>query len=138
MPMSNTPSVVSIRIRYWRAAYYLLLVAWVGCAVLVMKKIRAGVITNYGADLTQPAWLYVAFRDLHGSGRLRLLNRFVGSTPERAALSIFFVGVATEVSQRYWPSGFFAGRFDPFDIVAYALGIGTLSIRQTLPYLRKR
>lgn len=103
----------------------MLLGAWVGCAALVMKRVRAGFITNYGADLTQPAWLYIAFRDLHGSGRLRLLHRYVGSTAEVAALSIFVVGAATEVSQRYWPGGFFAGRFDPLDIVAYAVGIGT-------------
>lgn len=60
--MSNALSGASRRIRYWRVAYYLLLVAWLGCAALVMKRVRAGFITNYGADLTQPAWLYIAFR----------------------------------------------------------------------------
>jgi hypothetical protein len=89
-----------------------------------MNRVRAGFITNYGADLTQPAWFYILLRDLHGSGRRKRLTRVVGSRPETAALVIFLACVATEVSQRFWPTGLFAGRFDPYDIVAYAAGTG--------------
>jgi hypothetical protein len=109
--------------RWWRFAYYVLFVAWIGCALLVMNRVRAGFITNYGADLTQPAWLYIVCRDLHESGRLTMLTHLVGSRPETAAIVIFLGGLVTEVSQRYWPSGIFGGRFDPYDIVAYATGI---------------
>lgn len=30
----------------------------------------------------------------------------------------------TELSQYFWPHGIFAGTFDPFDILAYAVGVG--------------
>jgi hypothetical protein len=33
--------------------------------------------------------------------------------------------VATEMSQFFWPRGFFAGRFDRWDIVAYGVGLLT-------------
>jgi hypothetical protein len=51
------------------------------------------------------------------------LLRWFGRTAERAAVSIFLVGVVTEVSQLYWPRGLFGGRFDPWDIVAYGSGL---------------
>jgi hypothetical protein len=35
----------------------------------------------------------------------------------------FRASTATEVSQIFWPRGFFAGRFDPLDIVAYGAGL---------------
>ena len=110
------------RARSWRLSYYLLSVAWIDCAALGMRRIRAGFLTNYGADLAFPTWLYSVFRDMLGPGTI--LTRLVGSSPERAAVVIFVAGVATELSQLYWPNGFFAGQFDPYDIVAYAVGIG--------------
>jgi len=109
----------------WRVAYYALLVAWLGCAVLVMNRVRGGFLTNYGADVTQPAWLYIVARGLSDPGRRTRVQRWFGTTPERTAAVIFLASVLTEVSQRYWPAGLFRGRFDPLDIVAYAVGVGT-------------
>jgi hypothetical protein len=111
--------------RGWRAAYYGLLIVWVGCGVLVMNKVRGGFLTNYGADVTQPAWLYIVTRGLDEPGRRTRVQRWFGTTPERAAMVIFLAAALTEVSQRYWPAGVFPGRFDPLDIVAYAVGVGT-------------
>jgi peptidoglycan/LPS O-acetylase OafA/YrhL len=108
----------------WRIAYYTLLAVWVCDAVLVMARVRAGFFTSYAADLALPAWLYIVARHLHDSKSRSVLNRVLGRSPEMAAGALFLASVASEVSQRLWPSGFFAGRFDPFDIVAYAVGIG--------------
>jgi hypothetical protein len=55
--------------RNWRIASWALLAAWLGCAALVMNRVRGGFVTNYGADLTQPGWLYIIARDLPGSAR---------------------------------------------------------------------
>jgi len=112
------------RVRGWRVASYGLLIVWVGCAVLGMNKVRAGFLTNYGADVTQPAWLYIVTRGLDDPGRRSRVKRWFGATPERAAMVIFLAAALTEASQRVWPRGVFAGRFDPLDIVAYAVGVG--------------
>jgi len=89
-----------------------------------MSRVRGGVVTNYGADLTQPAWLYIVIRDLGRTGQMPWLTRALGRRPEATALAIFAVGTTTEVSQRYWPGGVFGGRFDPYDIGAFGAGIG--------------
>jgi hypothetical protein len=119
-------STLESQTQWWRLAYWGLFAVWIGCGILVMNRIRirCGFLTNYGADLTQPAWLYIVVRGLDGYGREIWVVRTFGTRPEKAALVIFVAGALTEVSQRYWPVGLFAGRFDPFDILAFAVGIG--------------
>lgn len=80
--------------------------------------------TSYGADLTQPAWLYITTLSLDNPARRGLIHRIFGGTPARAAASIFLGSTMTELSQYFWPHGIFAGTFDPFDILAYAVGVG--------------
>jgi hypothetical protein len=109
--------------RAWTITYWLLTAAFVGTAALNLLHIRGGFLTSYLADLTVPAWLYVIVRGLAGAGPLNALTRFIGAKPERAAISLFAASTATEISQIVWPRGFFAGRFDPLDIVAYGAGI---------------
>lgn len=110
----------------WLVAYYVLLMAFIATAALNMLHRRAGFLTNHAADLVVPAWLYISLRGLHSSrGRVTLIQRTFGRTPEIAALSLFIGSTLTEVSQRYWPHGLFAGRFDMRDIVAYAVGLAT-------------
>jgi hypothetical protein len=46
--------------------------------------------------------------------------RWFGYSPGRAASSIFLVGVVSEIGQRY---GILTGTYDPWDIVAYAVGL---------------
>src|SRR5262245_33307638 len=87
-----------------------------------MLHVRGGFFTNYAADLTCPAWLYLVFRGLHGGPR-GVFGSTLGRTPESAALSLFAASTLTEMSQRYWPHGVFSGRFDPFDILAYGVGL---------------
>lgn len=112
------------REKFWRVAYYFLFIGFLGTAALNMLHVRGGFLTNYLADLVVPPWLYVVFRGLHPPrGRRSLIQRTVGRTPEVAALSLFIASTLTEVSQRYWPRGFFSGRFDIFDVAAYAIGL---------------
>jgi len=38
---------------------------------------------------------------------------------------LFGASALTELSQFWWPQGVFSGTDDPYDIVAYAVGVGT-------------
>jgi len=109
----------------WRIAYWGLMAAFVLTAALNLLHVRGGLLTSYLADLTVPALLYVLSRELvPGKGlHPRRLLQWVGRTPGRAALVLFLASSATELSQIWWPRGFFAGRFDPLDLAAYATGL---------------
>ncbi|MBN2001007.1 hypothetical protein JW935_25910 [candidate division KSB1 bacterium] len=111
--------------RTWKVIYWALMAAFLLAATLNMLRVRAGVLTSYLADLTVPALLYVISRGLargKPSSRHHLM-RWIGRTPRRAAAVFFLASAATEVSQILWPRGLFAGRFDPWDIVAYGVGL---------------
>jgi hypothetical protein len=112
-----------MNMRGWTFAYWLLWSCFYLTAALTMLHIRAGFVTSYLADLTVPALLYVMSRGLVTGKWRNLLMRWLGRTPERAASFFFLASTATEVSQIYWPRGFFAGRYDPWDIVAYGAGL---------------
>lgn len=107
----------------WSFAYRMLQASFLLTAALTLLHIRAGFVTSYLADLTVPALLYVVSRGLATGKRRNFLMRWVGRTPERGASFLFLASTATEVSQIYWPRGFFAGRYDPWDIVAYGAGL---------------
>ena len=109
--------------RAWTITYWLLTAAFVGTAALNLLHVRGGFLTSYLADLTVPAWLYVIVRGLAGVRPSNPLTRFIGANAERAAIALFVASTATEISQIVWPHGFFAGRFDPLDIIAYGVGI---------------
>lgn len=110
--------------RAWLVTYWSLFVAFLGTAALNMLGMRAGFFTNHAADLVVPAWLYVASRGLHSSsGRTTLIQRTVGSSPELAASSLLVASAITEFSQLVWPRGLFSGRFDWWDLAAYASGL---------------
>lgn len=110
--------------RGWIYAYWFLTAIFVGTAALNLLHARAGFFTNYLADLAVPAWLYVIMRGLAGKRTTLFFAPWIGATPERAAIVLFVASAASELSQRWWPRGFFAGHFDPLDIAAYAIGIG--------------
>jgi hypothetical protein len=94
-------------------------------AALNMLHVRAGFLTSYLADLTVPALLYVVARKPTATGARSQwpFMRWLGTTPERAALTFFFASAVTEVSQIFWPRGIFSGRFDPWDVAAYGVGL---------------
>jgi hypothetical protein len=107
----------------WRVASIVCLGAYLVAAALNMTHTAAGFATNHLADIAGPAWLYIISRGLGAPHRHTRIRRLVGATAERAAAILFLASTATEISQRFWPSGPFPGRFDPFDIGAFALGI---------------
>jgi len=109
--------------RYWQAASWVLLAGFLLAAALNITATAAGFATNHLADVTGPAWLYIAIRGLAEPHRGTRIQRLFGRTPQRAALLLFLASSATEVTQLFWPSGLFRGRFDPWDIVAFAAGI---------------
>ncbi|MBK8649664.1 MAG: hypothetical protein IPN16_24615 [Gemmatimonadetes bacterium] len=93
-------------------------------AALNMLHVRAGVLTNYAADLVVPALLYVMLRGLaEAAPRPSFLRRWIGTTPARAGTVLFLASAVTEVSQRAWPHGIFSGRFDPWDLFAFGAGL---------------
>ena len=116
------PNTDSAR-RAWTVAHWFLTVTFVATAVISTQRISAGFLSNYAADLTCPAWLYIGIRGLTGSRPSRL-GRYFGATPERAAFFLFGGSTLTELSQIWWPRGFFSGTYDPYDIVAYGAGVG--------------
>jgi len=108
----------------WGIAWWILLGGWVLGGGLTMARVRGGFLTSYLADLTNPPWLYIVFRELAGpKARVVRPLRWLGATPERAAASIFLVGTVAELKTFWWPAGPFAGTFDPLDIAAYGVGL---------------
>ena len=112
---------------YWAIAYWTLLAGSVIGVVLNMNRVRGGFLTNYLADVAFPPWYYIYIRGLWPKKerlpRLILFGDWFGRSPERASISIFAVGTAMELSTIYWPHGLFAGTYDPWDIIAYSLGL---------------
>lgn len=117
--------------RWWKIAHRLLFGGFLLTAALNILHIRAGFLTNHAADLVVPAWLYVVARGLDGKARrVTLMQRTIGRSPEMAALALFVASTATEVSQRFWPHGLFAGRFDLLDILAYGAGLAAVYVAE--------
>ena len=116
-----------MRTKSWTIAYWILLICWVIGAALFMARVKGGFLTNYLSDLTFPAWFYIYIRGLSTTDnklpRLLVFKDWFGSSPQRALISILFVGIISEVKTFYWPTGIITGTFDYLDIVAYALGL---------------
>lgn len=119
-------SIATLRNRIgWIIAYWTLLAGWILGAGLSMARVQAGFLSSYLADLLFPPWFYILVRGLAPQRpKTSVLMAWFGHSAERAAISIFLVGVVSELSSRYWPRGIFPGTYDPWDIVAYAVGLG--------------
>ena len=116
-----------MRKKSWAIAYWILLISWVTGAALFMARVKAGFLTNYLSDLTFPAWFYIYIRGLSSTDnrlpRLLFFKEWFGLSPQRALISILFVGIISEAKTLYWPTGIISGTFDFIDILAYALGL---------------
>ena len=109
----------------WSVALIVLFFAFSTAAALNFLRVSGGFLTNYCADITGPAYLYIIYRELYQLKRSNnSITRFIGSTPETCALVMFTGSTFTEISQYYWPHGIFNGYFDPLDILAFAVGVG--------------
>ena len=113
------------RDRAWLVVYWILMASFLLAAALNLGRVSGGFLTSHLADLTVPALLYVLARERAPGKRMafRRATQWLGRTPERAAIVLLLASAGTEVSQAVWPRGIFAGRFDPWDIVAYATGL---------------
>jgi len=125
--------------KYWIISYWTLFIFWLIGAILDMNHFHGGLLTNYLADLTFPAWFYIFIRGLTKNTkslpRLLLVGDWFGRTPERASISIFIVGAFSELKTFFWPHGILSGTFDPFDILAYAVGLAACYLFDKLtPY----
>ena len=108
--MSTLPRRCAILLNIYFVAIF------VGIGGLQMYRVDAGLLTDYGADLFAPPYLYVIVRQ----GRLRLRSL--------TALSVVLGGCYLwEWMQRYdlagTPFAITRGRFDPFDLLAYTVGL---------------
>ncbi|MBN2426586.1 MAG: hypothetical protein JXR46_10525 [Calditrichaceae bacterium] len=112
---------------YWKIAFWILFFSWVTGASLFIARVKAGFFTNYLSDLTFPPWFYIYIRGLSTSDyripQLILFRDWFGISPERAFISILFVGTITELKTLYWPTGIISGTFDPIDILSYSVGL---------------
>jgi len=123
-PMSTMPRRYVVLLNIYFVAVF------VGIGGLQMYRVNAGVLTNYGADLFAPPYLYVMLRD----GRLRLRSL--------TALSMVLGGCYLwESMQRYdlagTPFAITRGSFDPFDLLAYTVGLTGIYVADVL-WLRRR
>jgi len=122
--MSSTSALTNEHQQMWRSVEWILFAIWLVDAALVMTRHHVGFFTNYAADITMPAWLYVIIRARHPSSRIAPLRFLASRPPGVIATLVFLASAATEVSQYFWPRGLFPGTFDPLDIVAYGAGVG--------------
>jgi hypothetical protein len=93
-------------------------------AVLNMLRWRVPFLTTQAADIFCPAFLYIMTRKLSWREKPSIVGGALGRTPEIAAGALFLASAATEISQKYYQHGLFPGTYDPWDIGAYALGVG--------------
>lgn len=100
------------------------LVAFVGIGGMQMYHVNGGVITSYGADLLAPPILYFSFREGYRIPRAARVWRL---GPMASLLTVFSGCALWEWSQRHdfsgTPLAIAAGRFDPLDLLAYAVGL---------------
>lgn len=105
---------MSRRYRLFLNVYFV--AVFVGIGGLQMYRVNAGFLTNYGADLLAPPYMYLMLRG--GRFHLRSLS----------ALAVMLGGCFLwEWMQRYdltgTPLAITRGSFDPFDLLAYTLGL---------------
>ncbi len=107
-----------------RLLYYAVTAAALGIGLLQARGIAGGFVTNYGADLVGPAWLYLPIR--LGRSPVSLLTKHI-PPPSIVGAVLFMACVAWEVCQLFdlsgTPLGLTRGRFDPLDIVSYAASL---------------
>jgi hypothetical protein len=101
-------------------------VVFVGIGGLQMYHVDAGLLTDYGADLLAPPWMYLSLRGR--PRRASRLKRVLGLwRPLRRLIFVLAGCFVWEWLQRYdfsgTPLAITRGRFDPFDLLAYTLGL---------------
>ena len=83
---------------------------------LQMCHIHGGLLTDYGADAFGTAWVYATMR----LGR-SVIQRGRPASARYSAIVVFLLCLTWELGQR---AHVVPGRFDPFDIMTYAVTLG--------------
>jgi hypothetical protein len=123
----------------WRVASILLLAVWIVTAILNMRRVHVPFVTTHLADVAPPAWLYIGLRGLDGWQRGRRWSlKLLACSPELAAGVLFAGATMTELSQAYWPTRLFRGRYDSLDVLAFAVGIGACYVVDKQALRRQR
>ena len=98
-----------------RVFYAAMMIAALAIGALQTFHVRAGILTNYGADVFGTAWLYDMFRQgrtIFGRGR---------AMSAVATAAFVFIGCAgSEFAQAL---DLVSGVFDPLDLLAFALSV---------------
>jgi hypothetical protein len=127
----------------WSEQVFLNWLTWIGFVAamisvgLQMGGVNGGFFTNYLADLAGPVWMYGILRQK----KTVLKNVFSKiATPARAAILVFLVGTAWEACQTFdfsgTPLSITRGRFDPLDIVCYAVSLAACYIADQVYAMR--
>lgn len=108
-------------------AFYLGSVALaLGVGALQMFQVRAGFLTNYGADIFGTAWFYALFRQGKTLYPRRQLSPVITS-------AVVLLGCAAWEFGQMWR--LVPGTYDPFDLLAYGSTVLACLIvdRQVVP-----
>ena len=100
-----------------RIFYVAAITSALAVGALQMFHIHGGLLTDYGADVFGTAWLYAMTRQ---GLTIVQRGRTLGAGP--SAVIVFLCCALSELGQKWH---LFPGRFDPFDLLAYA---GTLLV----------
>jgi hypothetical protein len=108
--------------RFEKPLAYLGWIVFIAVALLQMWNVRAGFISNYGADSIAPLMLYYSART-----NKTLLSKLFKRTPSelQTLLTLWFLCVLWEIAQKFDLSGtvliITKGTFDYWAILAYTL-----------------
>lgn len=111
--MSSPPPVHPLPTRAGRIFYRAAIATALAVGALQMYRVHGGLLTDYGADVFGTAWLYALARQ----GRT-IFQRGRTLSSGSAAIIVFLLCALSEFGQRWH---IVPGRFDPFDLAAYAL-----------------
>src|SRR5262245_12954671 len=118
MTLSDSRRSVGISSRATRAGrmFYRISMCLALCiGALQMYRVRAGFVTDYGADLLGTVWLYAMTRL-----GWTIVQRGRAASGGAAALIVFALCTLSECAQR---SRLFPGRYDPYDILAFGVAV---------------
>jgi hypothetical protein len=101
--------------RAGRWFYRIALATALTVGLLQMYHVRAGLLTNYGADVFGTMWLYAMTRL-----GWTVVQRGRTASPQLSAAIVFFACGASEFGQRlHWVPGY----YDPWDVIAFGLSV---------------
>lgn len=113
---------------FLRWLYWIGLIPTAIAVLMQMNEVRGGFITNYLADIAGPIWCYAIIR----LRKVAFKNFLPKNTPLISAILVFSIGTIWEILEAFdfsgTPLAITRGRFDPFDILCYAISLAVCYI----------